>query len=50
MAEPAENLEEEALVPEHSACPRCGERRMDWLVWQDDERVKCSTCGEVYAP
>ena len=50
MTEPAENPEEEALVPEHSACPRCGERRMDWLVWQDDERVKCSTCGEVYAP
>jgi len=50
MTEPAENPEEEALVAEHNACPQCGEKRIDWLVWQDDERVKCSTCGEVYAP
>ena len=50
MTEPAENPEEEALVAEHNACPQCGEKRMDWLVWQDDERVKCATCGQVYEP
>ena len=34
------------------ACPNCGERRMDWLVWQepDYETVRCSTCGHEYTP
>jgi DNA-directed RNA polymerase subunit M/transcription elongation factor TFIIS len=32
-------------------CPRCGERRADYLVWQaDDEMVECSTCGHRYQP
>ena len=37
------------LVTEDSGCP-CGERRMDWLVWIDDDRVKCATCGHSYNP
>ena len=38
------------LVRAKDACPACGERRMDWLAWQepDGETVKCSTCGEHY--
>ncbi len=36
------------LVTENSKCPCCGERRMDWLVCQDDDTVKCATCGTVY--
>ena len=32
------------------ACPCCGEDRMDWLVWDEDEMVNCKTCGEVYEP
>ncbi len=40
----------EELVDESSACPECGERRIDWLVWQDDEQVRCETCGTVYEP
>ncbi|MFG0243290.1 MAG: hypothetical protein ACF8R9_10950 [Phycisphaerales bacterium JB054] len=37
------------VAPEH-ACPLCGERDADRLVWQDDERVECQMCGTVYAP
>lgn len=33
--------------PQH-ACPLCGERRTDQLVWIDDERVRCLSCGTVY--
>jgi hypothetical protein len=37
-------------VAEGNACPRCGERRQDELIWQDDGKVKCTNCGTVYAP
>lgn len=37
-------------VTENSKCPCCGERRMDELVWEDDDTVKCATCGTVYDP
>ncbi len=37
-------------VDERHGCPRCGERRTDYLEWQDDERVKCQTCGHIYEP
>jgi hypothetical protein len=32
-------------VAEHHACPQCGERRMDFLVWQPDldDMVNCQT-------
>lgn len=39
------------LVSETMACPKCGERRVDWLACGDDERedvVTCGTCGYVY--
>jgi hypothetical protein len=32
------------------ACPSCGERHVDRLVWQDDEHVRCHACGTMYAP
>ncbi len=39
------------LVEQALGCPRCGERRVDWLVWDDDgEQVTCQTCGQVYDP
>ena len=45
------------LVEPKFACPCCGERRLDFLVWQDDDAqhpdddvVKCATCGTVYDP
>ena len=39
------------LVITHDACPGCGERRIDWLVWNDDcSQVTCSTCGHKYDP
>jgi rubredoxin len=31
-------------------CPQCGERRSDYLVWTEDESVRCATCGTVYSP
>ena len=32
------------------ACPHCGERRMDMLVWVEDDRVECQNCGRGYDP
>ena len=46
----------EELVYKWDACPECGERRIDYLVRQNDdfllfnEAVMCSTCGTVYRP
>jgi hypothetical protein len=37
-------------VPKVAGCPRCGERCMDKLTWQDDETVRCTTCGKQYTP
>ena len=38
------------LVDPEDACPLCGERNADRLVWRDDEQVECSMCGTVYRP
>ena len=38
------------LVASEFACPHCGERRDDHLVWHDDEFVRCSGCGTEYVP
>lgn len=38
------------LVEPRYACPCCGERREDYLEWQEDDTVKCATCGTVYDP
>lgn len=32
------------------ACSHCGEDRLDYLVWLDDRRVECTSCGHVYEP
>ena len=33
------------------ACPSCGERECDALVWiEDGERVQCQRCKTVYRP
>ena len=37
------------VVPEE-ACPNCGERERDELVWIDDEIVQCKQCGTAYRP
>jgi transcription elongation factor Elf1 len=43
---------QEDLVHEMFGCPRCGERRVDHLVWleEDSEHVECQTCCYVYEP
>lgn len=38
-------------VAEPLGCPRCGELRVDYLVWQgDEESLQCHSCGQVYKP
>ena len=44
------NAQADEVVAEKDACPGCGERRVDCLVWQDDGAVKCTACGKRYAP
>jgi len=40
------------LVDVADRCPACGERRIDWLVWPDDdgEAIQCATCQKIYTP
>jgi len=44
-----ETIDPDQIEPE-DACPVCGERRIDCLVWADDEIVRCTTCGTEYDP
>ena len=44
------NAQVDELVAEIDACPKCRERNADKLVWQDNGKVKCSTCGMRYRP
>ncbi len=38
------------LVEPNLGCPSCGERDADNLVWLNDDRVECKTCGTEYTP
>jgi DNA-directed RNA polymerase subunit RPC12/RpoP len=38
------------VVGESLACPVCGENRIAHLLWQDDDRMKCDRCGDLYRP
>jgi uncharacterized Zn finger protein len=45
------NVNAPALLPVGCACPQCGERRADQLVWrEDDSGVDCLTCGYFWDP
>ena len=48
--EQREPMDDNELVECMFGCPRCGEHRVDWLVWIDDAQVECSSCGTVYEP
>ena len=38
-------------VPSETCCPKCGERRIDWLIWvEEGERVECRNYLHVYQP
>lgn len=37
-------------VHPNSACPFCEQAECDRLVWIDDERVRCDSCGTIYDP
>ena len=41
---------DEPRVPKRNACTVCGEDRIDWLTWTEDEKVRCGTCGHEYVP
>jgi len=45
-------VEPEHIVNPEDACPNCGERDIDRLVWIDaeSETVRCATCGTRYEP
>jgi Zn ribbon nucleic-acid-binding protein len=48
-----EVIDDGNLVGEESACPKCGNRDADGLVWAeegDGEVVTCIACGMVYSP
>lgn len=32
------------------ACPECGERHTDRLVWEEDDLVRCDSCGITFDP
>ena len=31
-------------------CPNCPNDLTDWLLWIDNEYVRCLSCGTVYKP
>ena len=35
------------VAPE-DACPNCGERDCDELIWLDDDRIECQRCRTIY--
>ena len=37
-------------VPPGCECPSCKEWCPDLLVWVEDDRVECETCGAIYDP
>jgi hypothetical protein len=44
------NHDDANLVSPDNACPVCGERDVDRLVWIDDDIVRCTMCGTEYDP
>jgi len=44
------NQDHADLVSPDDACPTCGERDVDRLVWIDDDTVRCTMCGTEYDP
>lgn len=37
-------------VASECACPKCGERHVDRLVWGDEDLVRCASCGITFDP
>ena len=51
-AQDTEAVETELVDPD-DACPNCGQRDMDQLIWIENSavanEVECAACGQVYA-
>ena len=43
-------MDDTNLVAPEDACPVCGERDADRLVWIEDGLLRCSACGAEYDP
>jgi hypothetical protein len=51
MAEQPSHETADELAPEYYACPNCGERRLDWLVWDEDvDELTCAACLHRWTP
>lgn len=46
----SEQTDQGNQVTPDCACPKCGQSDADMLIWIDDDRVRCFTCGTVYTP
>ncbi len=44
------NDHDRCFVAPGDACPACGERDCDLLIWDDDDHVTCTRCGTRYDP
>lgn len=42
--------EDDGLVPLDCACPNCGQRCMEHLVWLNPGTVQCQVCRTSYEP
>ncbi len=39
------------LVQDGCECPACNEKRMDFLIWNENiDSVRCQSCGHEYDP
>ena len=44
-------VDRDHFVAPEWACPNCGNRVADWLIWDDNgETVTCDLCETVYIP
>ena len=50
MTEGTNDTRNEDRVSKECACPCCSEDRVDYLWWNGDVYVECSTCGAHYDP
>jgi hypothetical protein len=47
---PPSDEPDDARVRPGNEYPQCGEDAIDFLVWVDDQRVRCASCDHVYQP
>jgi len=48
LAKALRHADPNGRVTDECGCPDCGETHTDALIWQDDETIRCATCGTRY--